>query len=68
MTCEDCAQRKDAESAMLEEIRMSQLQSQAKLDWMVTTVEALMKGFQDMMSAGGPLAMLKMMRSGGKNG
>lgn len=63
MTCEDCANRREEEREILDQILVSQTQSQAKLEWVVKTVEGLAKGFEDMMKAGGPLAMLKMLRS-----
>jgi len=55
----------DTMIATLDEIRTSQVQTQAKLDWVVETVNKLMEGFQGMMNAGGPLAMIKALRSKG---
>jgi hypothetical protein len=68
MTCEECAERQDDIRETLDAIRVSQTQSQAKIDWIVETVNGLMTGFQNMMSAGGPLQMLKELRGANKKG
>lgn len=64
MTCEDCAQRRESEQAQLDAIQVSQIQTAEQVKWMVDTIEGLRQGFEAMMNSGGPLAMLKMMRSG----
>jgi hypothetical protein len=68
MTCEECGQRTDDMVKTLDEIRTSQVQMQSQVSWIVTTVESLAKGFQEMMNSGGILGMLKQMRSGKKDG
>lgn len=62
MTCEDCAKRRETEQETLDEIRVSQIQMADNVKWMVETINGLRLGFENMMSVGGPLAMLKELR------
>jgi hypothetical protein len=67
-TCEECGKSQDEIRETLDAIRVSQTQSQANLEWLVNTVNGLQMGFQKMMDAGGPLAMIKEMRRAKKDG
>lgn len=67
MTCKECAQSTDEMRETLDAIRVSQTQMQEQIKWIVETVAGLQQGFQNMMNAGGPIAMLKEMRRS-KNG
>lgn len=64
MTCEDCAKQRESDQETLDAIRTSQTQMAAQVDWIVKTVDGMRQGFEQMMSNGGPLAMLKMLRKG----
>lgn len=68
MSCEDCAEFQGEIRESLDAVRTSQIQTQAKVDWIVETVTKLMEGFNGMINAGGPLAMLKELRKGKKDG
>jgi hypothetical protein len=67
MTCEECGKSQDEIRETLDAIRVSQTQMQEQVNWIVTTVNGLQNGFQAMMSAGGPLQMIKELRRS-KNG
>ena len=62
MTCEDCAKKQEEIGETLDQIRVSQVQAAENLQWIVDTVNGLRMGFEQMMNAGGPLAMLKELR------
>ena len=63
MTCEDCALNRESEQAQLDAIQVSQIQMAEQVQWMVETINGLRLGFEEMMKNGGPLAMIKMLRS-----
>jgi len=68
VTCEECGKSQGEIREILDAIRVSQTQMQAQVEWIVNTVNGLQMGFQNMMSAGGPLAMIKEMRKAKKDG